>query len=110
MERRPQTHNTQTMSLLLRLVLVTSLLSLVRPAVFDIIPSRRLPSNQVKQEKEISLPLSPCHHYRRNRHQTAKCREKIKRKRLRQCFKSWLRKSEGRHGNSLLSCLYVRQR
>ena len=106
------------MTVLVRVIALASLLTVVTclPAVFDIIPARRVETPEVSLRPtfiiRINNPTRPCLQLRSGRRHSAKCQEKIKRKRLRKCFRAWLEKNGriGRHRNALLPCLYFRER
>ena len=108
------------MALLIRVLALTSLVTVVTclPAVFDIIPARTVETEtqQVTVRPTFIIRRNhhnrPCVQLRPGRRHYAKCQEKIKRKRLRKCFRAWLEKN-GRIGsdrNALLPCLYFRER
>ena len=120
-ERDSRTVSTLMMGLVVRLVVsLASLLSLVSclPAVFDIIPPRTVQPEEVtfrptfisrRNLHHSRQSNKPCLQLRHKRGHYARCQEKIKRKRLRKCFRAWLEKN-GRHRNALLPCLFFRER
>ena len=112
------------MSVLVQILVLASLASLVtvvtsQPAVFDIIPARRgevesqdvtvRPTFITRRNNPTRKTSRPCGQLRPGRRHWAKCQEKIKRKRLRKCFRAWMKKN-GRQRNALLPCLYFRER
>ena len=115
-----RTASTLMICVVMRLITLISLVSLVSclPAVFDIIPPKTVQAQRVtirptlinRSKSHSRQSYKPCVQLRHNHY--AKCQEKIKRKRLRKCFRAWLEKNGriGRHRNDLLPCLYFRER
>ena len=110
-----RTASTLMICVVMRLITLISLVSLVSclPAVFDIIPPRTVtirPTLINRSKSHSRQSYKPCAQLRHNHY--TKCQEKIKRKRLRKCFRAWLEKNGriGRHRNDLLPCLYFRER